>query len=318
MRPYRVRASSAVMTLLFGVACGGEGPSAHAPILPWDTASVPRLVISEQAAAEAPRWSLGPRPALEIGQVLGDTNRAFGRIADVLTLQGGRIVVADEQANELRFFDTTGRLEGTAGRTGDGPGEFRYPHWILECARDSVFAYDVHDRFSVFSAEGAFARTFRIETVRPPYNLTCSQEGLFVTQAWPSLVDTPIGPYETVAPTSLSDASGRLISSLGEYPGDERTGVPGGSGPRVFGQTTHIGVSGDAVYVGVSDRYEIGALSTSGVPRAVFGIDLPARRVNKRASMSRVRWRRPRPKRSRSTGIRTRRSSWTWCPASSS
>ena len=279
---FPVRQWGTTALALLAIACDGQGFSEEPTTLMWDTAAVPHRIASARAAAEAPRWRLAPRPLLEIGAAVGDTTVTFGRVHDALRLRNGRIVVADRQASQLRIFDHGGELLAAAGRAGDGPGEFRDPRRVLECARDSVFVYDpAHDRVSVFSAAGTFSRSFHVELPRPPplYRLGCSRERLLVAEAWPPLTHEPEGPFETEAPISLADASGNMISVLGDFPGQERVGNPRGSNPRVFGQETFVGASAAGVYVGVSSRYEIGVFSTEGEIEAVFGIDLPARPV---------------------------------------
>lgn len=279
LRPVRQWGTTAALALL-AIACDGRGSSGESTTLMWDTAAVPHRIASARTAAEAPRWKLAPRPLLEIGTAVGgDTIVTFGRVQDALRLQNGRIVIADRQASQLRIFDDGGDLSATVGRAGDGPGEFRDPRWVMECARDSVFVYDpAHDRVSVFSSAGTFSRSFHIELPRPRplYRLDCSRERLLVAEAWPPLTQEPEGPFETEASISLADASGNMISVLGDFPGQERVGNPRGSNPRVFGHETFVGASEDGVYVGISSRYEIGVFSTEGELEAVFGIELPA------------------------------------------
>ncbi|MEX2527288.1 MAG: 6-bladed beta-propeller [Gemmatimonadota bacterium] len=71
-----------------------------------------------------------PEPAvveshdLHIGVIEGPEEYTFGDLADVRTLAGGDIVVADRTSLSLRVFDSEGRFLTDVGRPGSGPGEF--------------------------------------------------------------------------------------------------------------------------------------------------------------------------------------------------
>jgi hypothetical protein len=60
-------------------------------------------------------WRVVSEPLVDIGVADGDAAYQFGRVAGALRLADGRIVVADEQANHLRYFDAAGRHLRTVG-----------------------------------------------------------------------------------------------------------------------------------------------------------------------------------------------------------
>lgn len=72
-----------------------------------------------------PAWEL--RLETEIGEI-GGTDAAspaeFGRVVSVALAPDGRILVADQQADEIRVFAPDGDHLESWGRSGEGPGEF--------------------------------------------------------------------------------------------------------------------------------------------------------------------------------------------------
>ncbi|MGE3525471.1 MAG: hypothetical protein AB7I33_06080 [Gemmatimonadales bacterium] len=75
-------------------------------------------------------------------------------------LAGGRLVVLD--ADQIFVLSPEGRLLATAGRRGEGPGEFRQPVAISILA-DTIFVYDeATRRLSAFLADGRYATSWRI------------------------------------------------------------------------------------------------------------------------------------------------------------
>ena len=110
------------------------------------------------ASPATAQWRLGP-PDLTVGQ---DSLGFFGTVNGVL-VRDDRIYVADSRLRRIVAFDTTGQLTATAGRRGDGPGEFRFLSWIDDCGEDTIYASDSgHDRVSLFTRNLEHIRTFRV------------------------------------------------------------------------------------------------------------------------------------------------------------
>jgi hypothetical protein len=133
--PARLAALAALPLL---AACGGEAGAA-APVV-RDSAGVRIVENARPAWGEGEGWRSSPEPLVDVGLAEGDAAYQFGRVAGALRLDDGRIVVADGQANELRWFDAAGRHLKTAGRKGGGPGEFDGLHALLRLPGDSVAA----------------------------------------------------------------------------------------------------------------------------------------------------------------------------------
>jgi len=100
---------------------------------------------------------------LEIGKVDGDDPYLFSYIMDLAADEGGRVIVADRQTQEIRVFEPDGGFAYRFGGPGEGPGEMTDPHglqfgsegelWVRESARYSVF--------SLGPAEAEFQRVLR-------------------------------------------------------------------------------------------------------------------------------------------------------------
>lgn len=84
-------------------------------------------VLCSPLAAQSralPAWQIEATPLLRIGQE-GDPAREFLRVAGVVRLPSGGIVVANAGTQELRLFSPTGAFMKAFSRKGDGPGELQ-------------------------------------------------------------------------------------------------------------------------------------------------------------------------------------------------
>jgi hypothetical protein len=93
-----------------------------------------------QRQSALPEWSLSSAPVVSIGGD-GTPNAEFLRIRAVFRLQTGLIVVVNGGTNEIRVFDARADLVRTFGRTGSGPGEFRFISWAGRSG-DTAFVFD--------------------------------------------------------------------------------------------------------------------------------------------------------------------------------
>lgn len=114
------------------------------------------------AAAEGPRasgtrWTLSPEPVTSIGVADGDARYQLFDVAGATRLSDGRIVVLNTGSASLSAYDAGGRFLYSAGRKGQGPGEFEAPTWLARTAGDTIAVWDQRlKRLSFFTAGGAF------------------------------------------------------------------------------------------------------------------------------------------------------------------
>jgi len=275
--------------LVLGAAllgCGGDRPAVpEGPLRPWDTVAVPRHIHSAEPSGEGdgvPRWRLGAQPHLELGSRADEDEYVFASVRGALMLSGGEIVVADITAGTLLYFDEVGRLDTIAGGPGEGPGEFTQLFWVGECKRDSVFVYDARTvRLSVFSDSGEFVRSFPVAAPGGrPVDVPRCADGRLVARGVPTWSDAPAqGPWMPRVPIFLNDLEGATDSIVESFPYMEYVGRGGRPIPPPLPAEVLFDFSGDDLLLGFSDRYEIGVFGVDGRPRAVFGLDLPRRRV---------------------------------------
>jgi hypothetical protein len=264
-------AGAALLPLL--AACGGDARAA-APVV-RDSAGV-RIVESVRPAwGEGEGWRVSPEPLVDVGVAEGAPEYQFARVAGALRLDDGRIVVADGQANELRWFDAAGRHLKTAGRKGGGPGEFDDLHGLLRLPGDSVAAWEWSHRLSVFGPGGDFVRS---RTLVPPRDgMFLDARGVFADG---SVLVAPdggrtfgrgAGVARDTVPLLRYAADGVRVDTVGRFPGQQQfsmTGTENGGwasrGPVPFGFDTFHALRGSLLYVADNARYEVAVHDASG------------------------------------------------------
>ncbi|MDQ7910142.1 peptidyl-alpha-hydroxyglycine alpha-amidating lyase family protein [Phytohabitans sp. ZYX-F-186] len=136
------------------------------------------------------------------------TNLAFGPDGDVY--------VADGYGNcRVHRFDPAGRLRGSWGEVGTGPGQFHLPHGIAVAGDGRVLVADrENDRIQVFDPDGGYIEEWT--GVRRPCDLAVAADGrVYVAELWRpagtrSFVD---GPVEQDRPgrVSVLDGGGAVL-----------------------------------------------------------------------------------------------------------
>jgi hypothetical protein len=264
-----IAARLAVIVLGLAAVAACDRPSRSVSVTVRDSAGI--RIVENHAPAWEPgdEWTLAPTPSLAIGRVEGELPYVFSRVAGATRLGDGRIVVADGQSNEVRFFGPDGTFLMSVGREGEGPGEYQYIRHLDRCFGDSIVVFDLNWQFTLYDTDGTMGRT-RIPLLQPglsrtPYNLSCSRAGTFVMTGWGIREGPPpIGYHRTSAPISLLDGEGEQIATIGEYPSSERIGHEHGSRPHPFGKSTTLSIGDDRFFVGTADRYEIEVFDLTG------------------------------------------------------
>ncbi len=94
-------------------------------------------------------------PEMKVGLLDGDDAYVFGEIRDVVALPSGGFAVLDGFSYELRWFDDRGQWVATAGRKGQGPGEFESPNVAEVDETGRVWVIDRRNiRLSAFRPAG--------------------------------------------------------------------------------------------------------------------------------------------------------------------
>ena len=132
-----------------------------------DSAGIPIATAVEPLWGPDEGWTVSDEPLLEIGTVEGPLEYQFGEVVAAARLSSGDIVVADRAASELRSYDAAGTFQWSAGRFGQGPGEFESLDFVGTVAGDSLVTYDEGlQRVQLFDAAGQIARSFDVRPQR--------------------------------------------------------------------------------------------------------------------------------------------------------
>ena len=158
--------SPARWTLLSGlVALLAFGNRAASAQIVRDSAGIHIIDNARPVWSAGQEWRVSPEPVVDIDGS-GGPEYEFGRVAGVVRLTDGRIVAADQQALQLRFYDSTGHHLKSVGRKGQGPGEFTDLSTVSRLPGDTL-AVDIRMGASLFTPTGTFVRNVRFGPFPP-------------------------------------------------------------------------------------------------------------------------------------------------------
>lgn len=242
------------------------------------------------AADTAPAaWALADTPLLQVGGG-GTPGHELDRVFGGALLPNGGIVIGNSGTRELRFFDRHGTLLRTAGREGRGPGEFRAVSWLRPFRGDSLLAFDLYlQRFSVWTAAGAFARSFQL-----PGNWPAARAiGVLPDSRIVFAVDQQPDPRaaQGIVRTEFDlvrvDPLGEHADTLGRFAGPDwllyRNAGSFAATQPPFGRTSHADVSGHAVLYASSDSGVVRVYRPDGGLLRTLQVPGSARRLQRRA-----------------------------------
>jgi hypothetical protein len=215
-------------------------------------------------------WTVDTEAYLVIGMTEGPAEYMFDRVVGAARLTDGRLVVANSGSAELRFFDAAGRHLTNAGRSGEGPGEFRFLGRLFATAGDTLLAHDfMTRRVSVFDAEGGFVRSGRgdaantIEGALDARSVLATGGRVFDPQqprfGQPLRDDVPLLRIELEAGSAdtLAVVTGPQRLLIGDMNRFVVSAPP-------FGRSTVFAVGPARYYMGTQDAFEIGEYAADG------------------------------------------------------
>jgi hypothetical protein len=117
------------------------------------------------------------QPDLTIGVLTGPEPQVFGHIRDVVVNAAGDVFVLDNQASEVRWFDSNGTFRGRAGTNGSGPGELRSPQGLGVDGSGDVLVLDpLNARISRYRP-GDTGLAHVVDVPSPPALDLCAMDG---------------------------------------------------------------------------------------------------------------------------------------------
>ncbi len=275
-------------------ACGGDFADEQGAEAGWnvvDSAGVRLVTNLAPAWTEGEAWRLAGAPRLDIGALDGPAATQFFQISDGAVLSDGGFVVSGFGSHDVRRFDARGTHVWTAGREGDGPGEFRGLTTIAAGPGDTLLTYDFrHRRISRWASDGSFIDDRALEGVDEggfPFVDTFLPDGRVVyTFRFFGVEDLPAQGEVRRDPVEIrvavpGDSAAVLI---GEFPGPEwlimrqdetEQGARIVSGAPPFARTTTTTADADGVWVGDSDRPEVLRYGLDGTLESIVRLPLP-------------------------------------------
>jgi len=265
--------------------------------------------------AQAQQWSLGP-PEVVVGS---EADSYLERVAGVV-VWGDRIHVADEGAKQVLAFDRgSGRLVASAGREGNGPGEFRFLSWIGDCGSDTIFTWDGgHRRMSVFTGDLEHVRTLRMGAVDAVWTtFGCAGPDSFVgiTRNRDPVIEAgekiPMGEtWRATHDIVLLDLDGSVQQVLKTFSGQERyrEETPGGFSDygHLWGLRVVFGSSASGFVLGTGEEPNLAVYGANGAVPGTLDTGLDRSPVSKGNVAARVQNRVERSERLRRDVAKTR------------
>jgi hypothetical protein len=226
-------------------------------------------------------WTVDSTPMLDVPGMASDGNLTFAYAAGGMRLTNGTLLIADRGENAIRIVDAAGKLLRSAGRTGDGPGEFQSMIWAGRCGEDSLLVWDLRRRVaSLIGASGAIARQFAVpagDTAQMPMQFACSPRGTTGTMVYrgvPRPIRGAVNPriqnvISVTAAVYRIRADGSIAQRLGDVPAGELVATVSpsggrGSAPRPLGRSAWVAALEDAVVIGSADSALVMIVRASG------------------------------------------------------
>jgi len=175
----------------------------------------------------------------------------FGTNVHLAVDSKGQIIASDFTQNLIRRFGADGALIGPIGRSGDGPGGYRFPSVMAVDSEDNLYV-SASRRFVVFDAAGAYVNEFRDETEGHPFSLRALSDGSVLVAEYDR-------PSRTVLQRYIAKKRGQHFCEAAKLEGTHAD--PMGS----WGVGGYIAIGTDGmIYFTQMTPYEIRKFSPSG------------------------------------------------------
>ena len=268
-----------VATLILVAGCDKEAESGAATAV-RDSAGI--TIVENPALPDTIQLTVDSTPVVTIGGGGGGAEYDLNEIRGSVRLSDGRIVVADNLAGELRFFDSTGTFLSRGGRKGKGPGEFEQVMGVWALSGDTLAVYDIGTRrISLFNSNGTFVRQVDLSAAGFIAPMGILDDGTVVGAGFsfnPDSMPAVGARHRNALPVLLITPDGSTTDTMAIVDGMEMYTVQANFGGRSFpsplqvqfGLNTTLGGRGDLVYVGDNAKPEIRVYGRDGTLKRII------------------------------------------------
>lgn len=289
------------VTLLLAGCSRPQQDSVSSQVVLKDSLGVSVVMNSDVLPRDFPVWGISERPVLQVPKDSADDDVIVHWIRAAARLSDGRIVMLSESARQLLFLSREGRLIGTAGREGDGPGEFRRPFGLMRLKGDTMVIADRRShRLTWVGPEGGLVRQVtpppeKLRSVVPEGEVVGMPQylapGYVVAEAHrrglPRPGERTRSPqgYVIVGPNGEARYLGGF-RAMEQYYESERNGRYAFFANRTV---MALGVEPPRLYIGETDPFEVRVFDPSGELVRIIRDDLPPTAITDR-DISWERW----------------------------
>ena len=276
----RSRIALAVGALVWLACDGSDGPAAIT--VSRDSAGITIVENSRPDMSLLDRWHFVEPPTVVLGVDEGTPAQQFSNIVGAARLSDGRIVIADGQSKEVRYFDEGGTHLLTVGGPGQGPGEFRFLMRLDLLPGDTIVAGGWPVGWAAwFDPQGTYVRNARLGPFFPSLLGHFLPDGTFLMDVYPRRgygneiewfaasgeegVFRPTGHIVRITQEGDATRADTLRTVVGEEwfkTGEIRQNLALHAGP--FSRNTLVTWTADRLYVGETGRPEIEVLRLDG------------------------------------------------------
>lgn len=146
--------------LLVLASCGEPARDQSDAVTARDSAGV--SIVEQDVTRLTNVCTIDANPTVSIGVEEGAEQYMLSQLNGAVRLSDGRIVIAQGSTDDIRYYAPDGTFIRSAGRAGQGPGEFTEPFYMTVLPGDTIYVGDYRPwQFLVFDEAGEWVRTVR-------------------------------------------------------------------------------------------------------------------------------------------------------------
>jgi hypothetical protein len=255
-----------VLAIVLCIACAPEVRAPALEVAETDSAGVTIVMITGEVA-DLPEWRLTEQP---VTTIRGSEAPYLARVGEVEMLSDGRVVVEDNQSDEIHLFAADGGYVGLLGDRGDGPGQYQQVTEMTYGPGDSIYLYDRrHDRLSVVHPDTGFVRSVSLlgsTGTRPPLDVhSIGPDRLVVYRTIFAGMSAP-GPLprpdQREVQLTLTDGAGQELAESVFFPGSFSVVFELGDAGAPFSNNPVLAGGGGRFVHGTGRTYDLSVRDT--------------------------------------------------------